>query len=456
VGFGGCGRGGAASWWPGRLPRPDPAVPLPARRFAGEALCLVAHAALASHRRRAAGRAPPPPPRPRLRSRVALAFAAPACLDAVATTLVNVGLFYTSASVYQMLRGTLVIFAAGFTVVLLRRRLHTHHAFGVVLIAAGAALVGAANVVYDDGGGRVGVGVRAARVWLPMSGPPPHPPPPPHAARNALIGNLLVVGAQAATALQFILEEKVLAAHRTPALLAVGLEGAWGLLLCAGALPLLSTVTLHGKPLDDASAALRAITASPRLAASTAACVLSIAAFNFCGVSVTQRLDGASRAAADICRTLLVWAVSVGAGWERFRALQLLGFAVLLAGSALYNELIRGCLPTPDESDESGESGDDAEAPLLPGPRPPSAAARPAPARVDPYYTMARSMRLFPPRALSPHSLASPAVAGLGTGGGRGGALWAALYPDSATTTPDPSTRGASDAGAALGGDGEG
>ena len=36
-----------------------------------------------------------------------------------------------------------------------------------------------------------------------------------------------------------------------------------------------------------------------------------------------------------------MWAVSVGAGWERFRALQLLGFAVLLAGSALYNELIR-------------------------------------------------------------------------------------------------------------------
>lgn len=423
--------------------RPRP--PSSSLRFAGESLCLLAHAALAAHRARASPRA-----RQRPRARVILAFAAPACLDAVATTLVNVGLFYTSASVYQMLRGTLVIFAAGFTVVLLRRRLHTHHAFGVVLIAAGAALVGAANVVYDDdgAGGRL---VAPARAWL--AGPPPHPPPPPHAARNALIGNLLVVGAQAATALQFILEERVLAAHRAPALLAVGLEGVWGLLLCAFALPALSTVTLHGKPLESAPAALRVIAASPRLAGSTLACVLSIAAFNFCGVSVTQRLDGASRAAADICRTLLVWAVSVGAGWERFRALQLLGFAVLLAGSALYNELIRGCLPTPGDGESDG-SESDAEAPLL-VPRPPSAAARPAPARVDPYYTMARSMRLFPPRALSPHSLASPAVAGLDAGRrGGGGALWAALYPDSATTTPDPSTRGASDAGAALGGDG--
>ncbi len=37
-----------------------------------------------------------------------LAFAVPTLCDATATTLLNVGLFYTYASTYQMLRGTLV------------------------------------------------------------------------------------------------------------------------------------------------------------------------------------------------------------------------------------------------------------------------------------------------------------------------------------------------------------
>ena len=57
----------------------------------------------------------------------------------------QVGLFYTFASVFQMLRGTLVIFAGLLTIVVLKRRLHVHHWFGIVLITAGAALVGASR-----------------------------------------------------------------------------------------------------------------------------------------------------------------------------------------------------------------------------------------------------------------------------------------------------------------------
>lgn len=39
------------------------------------------------------------------------AFALPTLCDALTTTLMNVGLYYTSASVFQMLRGTVVFFA---------------------------------------------------------------------------------------------------------------------------------------------------------------------------------------------------------------------------------------------------------------------------------------------------------------------------------------------------------
>ena len=41
-----------------------------------------------------------------------------------------------------MLRGTMVVFAGLLTIVILRRALHLHHWMGIILILAGATLVG--------------------------------------------------------------------------------------------------------------------------------------------------------------------------------------------------------------------------------------------------------------------------------------------------------------------------
>ena len=467
--------------------------------FLGEALCLAAHAWRARFRSGGGGgggssatATPSSSTARRLTPPVAASFALPAALDAVATTLINVGLFYSSASVYQMLRGTLAVFAALFTVLLLKRRLHVHHVFGVVLIASGAAIVGAASVLLGDS--EYSGGVAALAALLPPPHPPPTPPPFTPSASRTLLGNALIVSAQAATALQFIVEEKVLGGARVPAMAAVGLEGAWGLAICAVALPVLSAVhtRVGGGRVMDSGAALRQIAASPRLAASTALSVASIAAFNTLGIKITKRLSGASRAAADAARTLLVWGVSVGFGWERVggaaTAIQALGFIVLLSGSALYNELIKGCLlssggaasATAASGDGGGESSgepSDVETPLLPPPPPPSRLHRPRSAGApmpaprarhggsggDSSYTLARSMRLFPPAALSPHSLASPslgepllAVDIVGGGGGGGDGSSGAPVTSGrgrvvfADTTPDASGRGRGDAAAAL------
>ena len=58
-----------------------------------------------------------------------------------------------------MLRGTLVLFAGLLTMVLLKRRLHTHHWLGMALIVAGAALVGASSVIFDRTGGQPSQGI---------------------------------------------------------------------------------------------------------------------------------------------------------------------------------------------------------------------------------------------------------------------------------------------------------
>lgn len=119
--------------------------------------------------------------------RTITAFAIPAACDMLATTLLNLGLYYTFASVFQMLRGTLVIFAGMLTILVLRRRLRIHNWLGIVFITAGAALVGASSIIYAKDQKKIQT-----------------------SAPNPLLGNILVILAQLLNALQFIIEEKFL------------------------------------------------------------------------------------------------------------------------------------------------------------------------------------------------------------------------------------------------------
>lgn len=347
------------------------------------------------------------------------AFLLPALLDTMATTLLNLGLYYTYASTFQMLRGTLALFAGLLTIIILKRRLHSHHWLGMVLITAGAAIVGAASTSFQG------------FQWYQSSSVPPlllkesAVEGKNYGAHDRLRGNLLVVLAQLLTALQFIVEEKYLKGYRVPTLLAIGLEGMWGLLICAIGLPLLSFVNgPGGEPLEDLRAAWRQVQNSTQLQASVVTAVVAIAAFNYFGIKVTKRLSGAARATIDACRTLFVWFFAILVGWEKLHGLQVVGFVVLLVGTSMYNELLRSCLPDEGErrrrqlrepllNDEAltwTHHQSPAAAIPVPGwgrpPLPPSACRPSRPRTIDSSYTMARSMRIAP-GAFSPRSMAS-------------------------------------------------
>ena len=63
--------------------------------------------------------------------------------------------------------------------------------------------------------------------------------------------------------------------------------------------------------------------------------------FNFFGLSVTRSVSATSRSTIDTCRTLFIWIVSLGLGWETFKWLQILGFALLVYGTFLFNGIVR-------------------------------------------------------------------------------------------------------------------
>lgn len=62
--------------------------------------------------------------------------------------------------------------------------------------------------------------------------------------------------------------------------------------------------------------------------------------FNFFGLSVTRTISATSRSTIDTCRTLFIWIVSLGLGWETFKWLQVAGFVLLVYGTGLFNEIL--------------------------------------------------------------------------------------------------------------------
>ena len=61
-----------------------------------------------------------------------LLLAIPTVFDLIATVLMNIGLLSVTASVYQMMRGAEMLFAAVFAVLFLHRHLNKYHLLGIL------------------------------------------------------------------------------------------------------------------------------------------------------------------------------------------------------------------------------------------------------------------------------------------------------------------------------------
>lgn len=96
--------------------------------------------------------------------------------------------------------------------------------------------------------------------------------------------------------------------------------------------------------LEDALDAFCQIGHKPLIMVALLGNTVSIAFFNFAGISVTKEISATTRMVLDSLRTLVIWVMSLLLGWEKFQGLQVLGFLVLLLGAALYNGLHRPLL----------------------------------------------------------------------------------------------------------------
>lgn len=92
--------------------------------------------------------------------------------------------------------------------------------------------------------------------------------------------------------------------------------------------------------LEDAIDAFHQLGNNPIIVIATVGTILSIAFFNFAGISVTREMSATTRMVLDSLRTVVIWVVSIAVGWEHFNWIQLIGFLVLLVGTFIYNDAV--------------------------------------------------------------------------------------------------------------------
>ncbi|KAE9406384.1 hypothetical protein BT96DRAFT_251360 [Gymnopus androsaceus JB14] len=278
----------------------------------------------------------------------------PAAFDLTGTTLMHIGLLYTPVSIYQMTRGSLVLFVGFLSVVFLRRHLWLYQWVSLIVVMSGVTLVGFSGSLTKDT-------VKEAIVSLlnmPSHAnlPPPEPIDTPEAT-TVLVGVFFILFAQIFTATQFVVEEKIMSHYSVPPLVAVGFEGLFGAITILLVFPILAIPAVASKsPFFDIPRGWHQIVNTPTVLYSGLAIACSISLFNFFGLSVTRHVSATARSLVDTCRTLAIWIVSLGLGWEKLlwpiSLLQVLGFALLVYGTFSFNNLVSmpAFIPKPTET----------------------------------------------------------------------------------------------------------
>jgi drug/metabolite transporter (DMT)-like permease len=122
----------------------------------------------------------------------------------------NIALTMVVASVYQMLRGLIIVITAVMSVCFLKRKLYRHHWSSMTVIFVGVFLVGLAKFID----------------------------PKSTSGESKILGIMMIIIAQVFAASLLIVEEKLLGDYYLDPMKVVGLEGMWGLCFWAILLPI--------------------------------------------------------------------------------------------------------------------------------------------------------------------------------------------------------------------------
>ena len=259
-----------------------------------------------------------------------LIWAIPAICDTFGTSIMCVGMTWTFAASYQMMRGSIIIFTGLLSVVFLGNELKLHQWIGMFTIVAGLILAGVGD--FD-----------IVHMF--------HRESPGFFQKNTVLaGDLLIILSQVIMAIQVTFEEKIIKKYQVSPLHAVGWEGIFGFVVFTILLfPMYFTPWhLPASPdfwqettrFEDAIDGFYQIVHSPYLLVSSTVLIVSVAFYNISLLTVTKTKNATTRTVLDSIRDIFIWAFTLIVGWDKFAVMQVCGYLVLFTGTCIYYNII--------------------------------------------------------------------------------------------------------------------
>lgn len=262
------------------------------------------------------------------------AVAIPALCDLGATVLQNIAFLYLAPSVWQMFRGSILLFTALFAIFYRHKKLKAVDWTGVVVTIVGITIVGISSILKEGDGSESTSNADTSMQVISM---------------------ILIVIAQGLQAFQTIVEEELLHDVDATESEIVSMEGIWGLYFSTFmTMPLANIMPQSaGEGIFEQSLeTFKMMGSSWTLTLLVIAYCVVIVGYNQSGMMVTSFSTAIHRNIYEALRSIAVWALSVivyyiwpnsGAGekLELMSIVQLVGFSISMLGSFIYNRVIK-------------------------------------------------------------------------------------------------------------------
>lgn len=251
--------------------------------------------------------------------------------DLTATVISGVGLLWVPASLYQMLRGGTVVFAAICSKLFLRKQFTWRQIFGLIAVVIGLVVVGLSGQLRSEHDSSAASKASSGHVTLGIS---------------------LIVLSSLLQGTQSVLEEKYMKAsdkYTVEPLELVGMEGLFGTMLCAFILLPVAQAVSGGDcgSAENSKDTLELLHDSGTVTGIMIVYTINIAFFNLLSNLVSKHLSAVHRQLVNASRTVSIWAVelllyyevrhSLGENWvTKWSLMQLGGFVLLLGGTMVY------------------------------------------------------------------------------------------------------------------------
>ncbi|KAL4512016.1 hypothetical protein ABPG72_005018 [Tetrahymena utriculariae] len=251
-------------------------------------------------------------------------YAIPTLFDFLSSTVSFFAMNMMPLSIYYMFRGAGIMVTALFSVLFLKRVLYRQNYLGLFLTVAGFVVIGVTAIVLSDSS---------------------------QDNNQLILGIILIIFSFVFTSSQLVLEEKLFSQYYLNPFEVVGYEGFWGIFITWIALNIFSYIPCPSN-MDCPDGMMESVPTffktvftmegddQPTLLIMVILSIFIIMLLNGLGLCVTKYASAMSRSLMGVLSPFLVWMITIGLGWDKWKVGQFIGYVVITFGVLIYNEII--------------------------------------------------------------------------------------------------------------------